>query len=449
MGKTVSGKWWRLFHSPTLDDLLNQAVAGNLSLAAAEGNLAQAEEAVAVATGGLYPQVNVNAGAERQKLNFAALTGSHVFPNTIFSLFSFGAMVNYPLDIWGGLKRGIERQEALAQFQAYQLDGAYLTVTGNAVAQAIQIATVDAQIKAVEEIIGDDQNNLDLVRQEMRIGTVSELDVEQAASQLAADRTLLAPLRQQASVARHALAILVGKSPADWRPPDFTLDDFTLPQEIPVSLPSELVRERPDLLAAEAQLHAASAAVGVATAQLYPNISISAAYTQEALVPYQILRSSSSAWSLGGNVTDPLLHGGQLIAQRRAALAAYRTSFATYKQTVQQSFGQIADLLQALSHDAQLLADERQAMEASENSLKLLRTAYKAGSVGVLQILDQERLYNQALLGYVRAKAQRYADTVQLFVAMGGGWTAPDSPAATLSSGEAAPQPVWQRIIEP
>jgi NodT family efflux transporter outer membrane factor (OMF) lipoprotein len=421
LGQKVSAGWWRLFHVPQMDEVLNQAIAGNLNLAAAKATLAQAQEAINVASGGLYPQVTANAAAQRQKFNFSALTGVNNVPDTTFNLFDFGARIDYALDIWGGTRRSIELEAALAQAQSYERDGTYLTLTGNAVAQAIQIASIDAQLKAVNDIIADDQRNLDLVRQQLSVGTVSDIDVQQAQSQLATDRTQISPLEQQAAVARHALAILVGKSPGDWAPPAFNLEDFTLPGEVPVSLPSELVHQRPDVLSAEAQLHAASAEIGVQTAQMYPTISISASLTQAALKPYKLFRDQSNAWSFGPSLTAPIFRGGALAAQRQAAIDAYQASLASYQQTVITSFGQVADLLQALGHDAQLLADQRQATEAAQTSLRLLRTAYAAGNIGILPILDAERLYEQARLGYVRATAQRLSDTVQLFVAMGGG----------------------------
>jgi NodT family efflux transporter outer membrane factor (OMF) lipoprotein len=276
-------------------------------------------------------------------------------------------------------------------------------------------------VQAVNDIVIDDQSNLELARQELRVGTVSDIDVQQALSQLAADRAQISPLQQQGAVARHALAILLGKSPGDWAPPDFKLADFTLPGEVPVSLPSELVHQRPDVLAAEAQLHAASAEIGVQTAQMYPSISISASLGQAALAPHKLLSDLSNAWSFGSSITAPIFRGGTLSAQRQAAIYAYEASLASYQRTVITSFGQVADLLQALGHDAQLLADQRQAMDAAQISLGLLRTSYAAGNIGILPILDAERLYEQALLSYLRAKAQRLSDTVQLFVAMGGG----------------------------
>ncbi len=420
IGKKISGDWWQLFRSPRLNDVLDQAIGGNQTLVAARATLAQSQESVAQASGVFYPQLDLNGGVSRQRVSFAPV-GQRV-KGPITNLFTIGPTVSYALDPFGGNQRRVEKQQALSQFQDYQLDAAYLTLTGNAAQLAFNIASARAQIKAVESIIRDDEKNLGLVESELKAGEATQLDVQSARSQLAADRTLLPPLRQQLSVARHALSILVGRLPGDWVPPDFDLDEFTLPEELPVSLPSEIVRQRPDILASEAQLHAASAAIGVATAQLYPNINLSASFTQEALSTATLFNPASSVFSIGAQLLAPIFHGGALEAQKRAAVDAYDGALANYKQTVLTSFGQVADVMQALAHDGQLLEEQRRALESAETSLQLTRTTYQYGNVGVLQVLDAQRLAEQARLGYVRAKVQRYVDTVQLFTAMGGGW---------------------------
>lgn len=420
LGKKITGDWWQLFHAQRLNAVLEQAIAGNQTLVAARASLAQAREVVAQARGLLYPQVDFSGGIGRQQAAEGVLGLPGVTPP--FDLYSVGPSVSYALDPFGGNRRRVEQQQAVAGYQAYQLDAAYLTLTGNAATQAIAIASARAQIKAVETIIADDQENLRLVETELQAGEATQIDVEEAASQLAADRTLLPPLRQQVSIARHALSVLAGRLPADWVPPDFDLEEFILPEELPVSLPSDLVRQRPDILASEAQLHAASAAIGVATAQLYPNITLSAAFTQESVMTSTLFTPASSAWSIGGQLLAPVFHGGTLEAQKRAAVDAFDAALATYKQTVLSSFGQVADAMEALSHDAELLDAQRRALASADASLQLTRTTYQYGNVGVLQVLDAQRLDEQARLGLVRAQAQRYLDTVQFLTAMGGGW---------------------------
>lgn len=420
LGQKITGDWWRLFHAKALNEVVEQAIAGNQTLAASRATLAEAREAVVVSGGVLYPQLDAGASAARERATEAVLGIPIRTPP--FNLFTIGPTVSYAVDPFGANRRRVEEQQSLADSQGYELDAAYLTLTGNAVTQALNIASARAQIKAVNDIIKDDQENLRLVESELKAGEATQLDVESAASQLAADRTLLPPLRQQLSVARHALSILLGRLPAQWSPPDFDMTDFDLPAELPTSLPSELVRQRPDILAAETQLHAASAAIGVATAELYPNITLSASFTLEALKTSTLFAPASHLWGVGADLTAPLFHGGALRAQKRAAVDAYDASLADYKETVLVAFGQVADVMQALAHDAELIDAQRRALESAEASLRLVRTTYQYGNVGVLQVLDAQRLTEQARLGYVRAQIQRYLDTAQFLTAMGGGW---------------------------
>jgi NodT family efflux transporter outer membrane factor (OMF) lipoprotein len=247
-----------------------------------------------------------------------------------------------------------------------------------------------------------------------------------AQSQLASDRTQLPDLHQQESTARHALAILVGKAPAEWSPPDFALTDFTLPGEIPVSLPSDLVHRRPDILAAEAQLHVASAAIGVATANLYPNIDLTGVVTQQALTPGFLFNSVSNAWAVAANISQPIFDGGQLSAQRRAAVDNYQATLAIYRQTILTAFGDVADLLQALSNDSELLKAQTTAAETAGESLDLARRSFQSGNSGILDVIDAERRYAQAQVGLTRAKSQRLMDTAQLYLALGGSTIKPD-----------------------
>ncbi|MGH7091238.1 MAG: efflux transporter outer membrane subunit, partial [Stellaceae bacterium] len=264
VGAKVTAEWWDLFRSPQLTSVLKDAIANNGTLAAAKATLAQAREQFAQSQGTLYPQLDFNANASRQRSSLLSLGVNQLGP--IDNLYSIGPSVSYALDIFGLNRRRTERQEATAQYEEYQLDGAYLTLTGNAVKEAITIASTRAQIATVDRIIGEDQQTLDLVQREFQVRNKTVADVESARTQLASDRALLPPLEQQLSVAQDALAVLTGKAPGDWLPPDFALAQFTLPQELPLTVPSALVRDRPDILAAEAQLHEASADIGVATA---------------------------------------------------------------------------------------------------------------------------------------------------------------------------------------
>ena len=417
-GKPVAPEWWKEFGSSDLDAVVDQAVAANRSLAATRETLAEAREAVTAAEGVLYPQVDFSASAGGQKSGEAFLGTTQ--PSPAFGFVSLGPAVSYALDVFGANKRRIEGEAALADYQAYELEAAVLTLSGDVVRQAIALASIRAQIQSVEHILRDDEKNLGLVRSARAAGAVSDVDVVTAESQLANDYTLLPPLRQQLDIARHALAILAGKAPVEWTPPEFDLDLLTLPRELPLRLPSALVHERPDIMAAEAQLHAASATIGVATANLYPQLTLTGSLTQQGLDVGHLFTAAGTAWSAIGGLTAPLFHGGELEAERRAAIDGYKSSLARYEEVVLEAFGQVADALRALTHDAEQVATQKHAVRAAEASLVLTRLSYSAGSAGILLVLDAERLYTQARLGLVRAEAQQYADTAQLFLALGG-----------------------------
>jgi NodT family efflux transporter outer membrane factor (OMF) lipoprotein len=422
LGDQISKDWWELFRSQKLTDIVAQAIERNRTLVAARASLAQAQEGITQAAGARFPQVTLSSSASRQQTNFANSGIDQRGPAA--SVLSVGPQVSYTLDLFGGIARQIEKQQALADAQEYQLGAAYLNLTGSVVLQVIQIASTREQIAAVEDIVEQDRRNLASVQSSFDIQFATRIDLESASTQLATDRTQLPPLRQQLAVARDALAVLAGRPPAEWAPPDFALDELRLPARLPLSLPSELVHGRPDILAAEAQLRAANAQIGIATAALYPSITLSASTAQQALSPENLFLASSNIWSLVGNLTAPIFNGGALDAQRRAAEDAFRASLATYEQTVLQAFGQVADFLQALQHDAELVEAQKQALDSASSNVELTRISFVAGEASLLQLLDALRLYEQARLGYARAIAQRHSDTVQLFVAMGGGWAA-------------------------
>lgn len=420
VGERIASDWWALYKSPALDALVKQAIERNRDLAVAHANLGAAQDVAAAARGGLFPQLDLGASAERQRLSFAAF--GLKMPAATFNVFSVGPTVSYSLDPFGRNRRLVEEREAQTDVAQYQVTAAYLSVTGNAITDAIEIAALNAQIAAANDVIADDSNLLALVQRSVTAGSATELDVESARSQLAADRTLVPPLEQRLSITRHVLTVLVAETPGTWTSPDFNLESLTLPVDVPVSLPSALVHQRPDILAAEAELHAASAEIGVATAQLYPDITLTASVEQIASVPHLLLTAGSNVWNFGAGVTAPLFHGGALLAQKHAAEQNFESARASYQQVVLQSFAQVTDALDALSHDTQLLGEQRAALASSRRSLDLTRRAYEAGEVALLQVLDASRLYQRARLGYAQVEAQRYLDTAELFLAMGGGW---------------------------
>lgn len=426
IGRAIPAQWWGLFHSAVLDGVLRQALTDNPTLAAARATLKQAQQAVFAARGAYYPQLDIGATAERQKgPGFALgllgmLPGTHGLPT--FNLYSLGPTVSYSVDAFGLTRRSVEAQRAGAELERDQLAAAYLAITGNAVEEALTLARLHLEIGALKQIVADDDRNLALVRRKFSVGRAPRTDVLAAQTQLANDRALLPPMRQQQALAEDALAILVGKVPGQWLPPAFELADFRLPRELPLSLPSSLVRQRPDILAAEERVHVRSAQVGIATARMYPSIVLSASMATAALRPAALFGSSSGVWALLGSLTAPVFHGGALRAARRESLDALEASLDLYRQTVLDAFGQVTDTLRALGNDAEYAAAERQALDASRDSLAMQRASYAAGRTNVLELLDAERSYEQARLGYARATAQRYADSAQLLVALGGGW---------------------------
>lgn len=436
LGDRLAGDWWRLFRSNALDTVVRRALARNRTLEAAAATLAQSQEVAAAQAGSLTPQVGLASGIGRQRYG-AEFLGTLAKPPS-FTYFAVGPTISYVLDYTGGAARSVEQQYALADYRQQQLDAAYLAVTGNAVMLSLEIASLREQIATVEVLLAHDRENLELVRTAFDAGSVSRLDINGAKSQLASDATSVPSLRQALGVARHALAVVLGEPPANAALPEFDLAQLSLPISLPVSLPSELAHRRPDILAAEAQLHAATAAVGVAEANLYPRIDLSASSGQQATAFGHLFDRATNAWGLAGAMLVPLLDGGTLRAERRAAEDAMRATAANYEQAVLSAFAQVADALEALDHDAERLDTQDRAQDAARANVDLARASYREGNVGVLQVLDAERLYQRARLGYVQATGQRYIDTARLFLALGG--SAP--PAAATTGAALRPAPV-------
>jgi NodT family efflux transporter outer membrane factor (OMF) lipoprotein len=350
--------------------------------------------------------------------------------------YSLGLTASYTFNAIGGATlRLVEQQQALADLQRYQLAGTYLTLTGSVVNEALTAASARLQIAITLDLIANDQKNLDLTQRMFEVGAAARTDVLTAESQLASDQTGLPSLRQQLSVALHALAILAGHSPADWRVPDFELGEFTLPAAVPLSLPSALLRQRPDILAAEAQLHAASANIGIAVAQEYPSITLSGSLTRDALTAANLFHDFDRVWNIGGTLAQPLFAGGALRAQTREARDEFQAQAASYTAVVLTAFGQVADDLRALDHDAERVTAFARALRIASDSLALQRISYGAGRTTILQLIDAQRSYSQARLGSAAAQVQQFEDAANLFVALGGGWwnTSLAPPAAQAS----------------
>jgi NodT family efflux transporter outer membrane factor (OMF) lipoprotein len=416
LGSGPPDQWWTLLRSPEIDRLVSQALQNNQSVASAKAHLAAARERLRAARGAWYPQVDVAAGAQRTRFG-APVLGPLAKDFPPFSAYTAGAEVSYDFDVFGSTRSRVDEAAADAQYQSAQLAAVALMISGNVAIEALQIATVRAQIRVADQIVSDDEHTVNLIHAAREAGAVSEMDVLSAQSQLDHDRTLLPPLHQQLSEAQDTLADLIGVVPADGPPTEMDLEALRPPDDLPLALPSELVHRRPDIGAAEAQLHATGAAVGVATAAMYPHFTLSASLAGEGLLGGG---PSETAWNILGGLTAPLFRGGTLSAERRAAQADYQAAFAAYQQTVLNAFSQVAASLQALGNDADSLSAQQRALESATASLGLTRQAYAAGNAGYVQVLDAERLHSQAQLGRAQADGQRYIDVVKLLLAAGG-----------------------------
>jgi NodT family efflux transporter outer membrane factor (OMF) lipoprotein len=420
-GADLPAQWWTLFHSEKLDALVQQALGANPDVAAAQAALRQAHEHLLAQEGSLLPQVDGNASATRQKINAAAY-GQPGGGSFIYNLFNATANVSYGLDIWGGERREIEAQRALADYQNFQLEATYLTLSSNVVTTAVQEASLRGQIEATQEIVAADQQQLNTVERQLALGGASKLDVLTQRTQLANERATLLPLQKQLQQNRDLLAVLLGQPPSEQPQARFTLDDLTLPVDLPVSVPAKLVAQRPDVRAQEELVHQASAEIGVATSNMLPQLTITGDFGGTSTAFSDLLKSGSNVWSFGASVTQPIFHGGALLHERRAAVAAYDQAAAQYRSTVLAAFRNVADSLYALNADAANLNEQNLAAAAAAETLDVSRKRYAAGSISPLDLLVAERTFHQARIAQLQAQAARYADTVALFQALGGGW---------------------------
>ncbi|GFE60554.1 efflux transporter outer membrane subunit [Geobacter sp. AOG2] len=418
----IPAQWWELFHNPALDHLIRQALQESPTLAAAQATLRQARENL-LARGGTeyYPSVDASLNGSRQKVSGAA-SGQPDYPGLTYSLYNASVSISYTLDLFGGGRRELEALQSQVDFQRYQLEAAYLTLTANIVTTAVQEASLRAQLKTTQEIITLQEEQLVLVERQFQLGGAARSDVLTQQAQVAQTRTGLPPLEKSLAQTRHQLAVYAGKFPSQAALPEFDLDKLHLPQELPLSVPSKLVRQRPDILAAEELLHAAGAQVGVATANLYPQITLNGSVGSQAGRLEDLLTSATPIWSLGAGLLQPLFHGGELTAKRRAAIAAFDQALAQYRETVLQAFQNVADVLQALESDALTLRAQAEAETAARDSLELTQRQFALGAVSYLSLLNAQRQHQQALISLVQAQAARFADSAALFQALGGGW---------------------------
>ncbi len=423
---TIPAAWWTLFHSPELNRMMEEALTNSPTLAQAAARLREAEEEVNARTGATkYPTVTGNASIEREQPNLTAY--GIPFPNpSPFTLLNGSISVSYALDIFGANRRAIEGLKAERDYERWQLEGARLMLAGNVVAAAIRQAELRNQIDLTRQLLAIEQRELAITEARNQAGGVSDAEVESRKSTVTETEAAIPPLEAQLDQVNHLLAVLMGKSPAEADIPALSLDALHLPEELPVSLPSALVRQRPDIRASEALLHQASANVGVATANLYPQIVLSA---NGGGIGTSFV-TGGDLWNVASSLTQPIYNGGALHAEKRKAEAAYEEAQSVYRQTVLQAFGQVADTLTAIDHDAETLKARSDAAAEADVSYQIALGRYQAGGISELTLLEAERQQLLTETDQSTAVAARFSDSSTLFQALGGGWWN-DAPAAT------------------
>lgn len=417
----AAGAWWLALESPQLDALVRQALKDSPDIALAEANLRAANAEYQARVGDRAVKVDGVANAQRERINVQSF-GFTGFPSPTINLYQLGLSTSYDLDLFGRKRRAAEAAKARAEAEARRADAAYLTLTANVSLQAVRIATLRAQIASVDRIIAGDLRVIDMIKQAQAAGGAPRSATSIGEAQIAADQALIPPLERQLAEARHQLAMLLGKSPAEWSAPDFEIADFKTPDAIPVAIPSDLVRRRPDILAAEAVAHAATADVGVATANLYPNISLTAALTQGAIKPEDLLEYNSSGWSIAAGLASPIFHGGTLRKEKEQAVAKADAAMARYRQTVLRAFVQVSDALSGLGADQKALAAQARAEATAQANFDDATRAYQLGAGTVINVLDAGRQLNIALRGRIEAEGQNLSDIIALFAATAADW---------------------------
>ena len=422
-GLDIPGQWWTLFHSSALNTLIEEALRNNPTLPAAEAALRQAWENVYAAEGAFFPTAVVSYSPSSNKTATGVTFTGASSGSPYFTLHTAQVVVTYAPDVFGGTRREVESLAATAEFQQFQLEATYLTLTSNVVAAAVQEASLRGQIAATEEIIKIQTGSLDILRKQFELGQVAGADVAAVEATLAQAQATLPPLQKQLAVQRDLLTALIGRLPSQEPTEKFELASLQLPQELPVSLPSKLVEQRPDIQSAEAQVHSASAAIGVAVAARLPQFTLTGnAGTTANQINQLFVTPGTAFWTVAGNVAQTVFDAGTLLHKQRAAVAAFDQAAAMYRSTVIAAFQNVADTLHALQSDAETLKAAYAAERAAFKSLEIARRQLQLGAIGYLGLLTAENTYDTALLALVQAQAARYADTAALFQALGGGW---------------------------
>ncbi len=420
--RDIPADWYSLFQSGSLDALVRQALRESPSVAAARAALQSAQATYAAERGALLiPALDGQLGVIRQRVPGASF-GQPSAPASTFTLYNAAVNVSYRLDVFGASRRQLESVSAQADFQRAELEAAKLTLTGNVVTTAFDVASLRAQLTAITEVVASEQEQFKVVQRQFEVGAASRTDVLSQQSQLAQSQALIPALQKALAQAQHRLAVLAGRTPDDASIPDFDLDGFALPAELPLSVPANLVRQRPDIQAAEAQLHQSSAALGVATANLYPQLTLTGSIGSEAVRAGSLFGGGTGTWSAGASLLQPLFHGGELRYRRRAAVADLERADAQYRQTVLAAMEEVADTLRALEADARNLNAQIDSESSAAAAYDIAKKQFAVGGVSYVTVLTVQRQYLQARQNRVQAQAERYADSAALFQALGGGW---------------------------
>ena len=417
----IPGQWWTLFHSAPLDALIADALRHNADAEAAHAALQAAWENVYAQRGAYFPQANAGYNPSRQDIA-KVLASPAQSGASLYSLTTAQVSVSYAPDLWGGTRRQVEGLVATANAQRFQLEATYLTLTTNLVNAAIAEASLRAQIQATQEIVEAQSKILAILQRQQALGDVSEVALAAQQAVLEQSRANLPSLEKQLAQQRDLLAALSGRTPDEGIDARFTLDGLQLPAELPLSLPAQLVEQRPDVRAAEEQWHAASAGVGVAIAARLPNVQINASFGRAAGKASDLFDAGNGFWNLGASITQPLFDGGSLKHKQRAAEASYRQAAATYRGTVIEALQNMADVLHAVDADARTLQAAQRAEQAAARSLAIAQHQLTLGDISESALLNAQLAWQQARIALVQAQAGRYADTVALFQAVGGGW---------------------------
>ena len=421
VGANITAQWWTLFQSPALNALIEQSLKNNPTLQAAQASLRQAQENQAAIFGVLIPSVDGHFNTTRQK-SYGAFGGGGAVSVPPYTVNTASVSVSYALDLFGQARRAYESQQAQTDYARFQMEAAYLTLTSNVVLTAVQQASLRAQVDATQAILGAQEQQLGVLRRQLELGGVAEADVLTQLTAVAQTRAQLPTLQKQLSQTNNQLLALAGRFPDETLVENFDLITLSLPQELPVSLPSQIVAQRPDIRASEAQLHSASAQIGVATADMLPQITLNGSYGSSASDIGNLFSAGAGIWSVAAGVTQPIFHGGELLHKKRAAVAAFDTAAAQYRGTVLGAFQNVSDVLNALQTDAVAVKALLEAERAAATSLSIAQNQYQTGATNFLTLLDAQRTYQQARVALVQAQAARYADTSALLVALGGGW---------------------------